>query len=377
MMNIDVFFEVESKFKKRIVKAGRTFTFLDFLKENDLLNNFENKKNTSEAQTKIEYSNAKCVFDLADAAFLNSLVFENMKLFIDLLTKLGTVQMLINNPTKLLLSVLKSSGDVNLKINHSKSFPQLNTKKIDTLNTDLDRNIVGQLSAKKTIQRKLVTQLIRKESKPLVLMFYGDPGIGKTEMAKQIALTLYGKDKIVREQMSMSAGNVSLEYFKATTHNENSFSKKLLNRQSNVILLDEFALAPSYIQSSFLQLFDEGYFVDQNFEVDLRDAIIICTSNFTSKQELNRDISPALLSRFDALVRFNNFTNAEKEFIAKKMLFSALNQTKIKRKYLQNIDAGEIEKQIMNHVKYYNNFRQIRAYIEDVIADYLVRNQLL
>ncbi|WP_260342873.1 AAA family ATPase [Leuconostoc suionicum] len=377
MMNIDVFFEVESKFKKRIVKAGRTFTFLDFLKENDLLNNFENKKNTSEAQTKIEYSNAKCVFDLADAAFLNSLVFENMKLFIDLLTKLGTVQMLINNPTKLLLSVLKSSSDVNLKINHSKSFPQLNTKKIDTLNTDLDRNIVGQLSAKKTIQRKLVTQLIRKESKPLVLMFYGDPGIGKTEMAKQIALTLYGKDKIVREQMSMSAGNVSLEYFKATTHNENSFSKKLLNRQSNVILLDEFALAPSYIQSSFLQLFDEGYFVDQNFEVDLRDAIIICTSNFTSKQELNRDISPALLSRFDALVRFNNFTNAEKEIIAKKMLFSALNQTKIKRKYLQNIDAGEIEKQIMNHVKYYNNFRQIRAYIEDVIADYLVRNQLL
>ncbi|MCT4376917.1 ATP-dependent Clp protease ATP-binding subunit [Leuconostoc suionicum] len=376
-MNIDVFFEVESKFKKRIVKAGRTFTFLDFLKENDLLNNFENKKNTSEAQTKIEYSNAKCVFDLADAAFLNSLVFENMKLFIDLLTKLGTVQMLINNPTKLLLSVLKSSSDVNLKINHSKSFPQLNTKKIDTLNTDLDRNIVGQLSAKKTIQRKLVTQLIRKESKPLVLMFYGDPGIGKTEMAKQIALTLYGKDKIVREQMSMSAGNVSLEYFKATTHNENSFSKKLLNRQSNVILLDEFALAPSYIQSSFLQLFDEGYFVDQNFEVDLRDAIIICTSNFTSKQELNRDISPALLSRFDALVRFNNFTNAEKEIIAKKMLFSALNQTKIKRKYLQNIDAGEIEKQIMNHVKYYNNFRQIRAYIEDVIADYLVRNQLL
>lgn len=377
MMNIDVFFEVESKFKKRIDKAGPTFTFLDFLKENNLLNSFENKKDTSEVQPKIEYSNAKCVFDLADATFLNSLVFENMKLFIDMLTKRGTVQMLINNPTKLLFSVLKSSSNVNLKINHTKSFPQLNTKKIDTLNTSLDKNIVGQLSAKKTIQRKLVTQLIRKESKPLVLMFYGDPGIGKTEIAKQIALTLYGKDKIVREQMSMSAGNSSLEYFKATTHSENSFSKKLLNRQSNVILLDEFALAPTYIQSSFLQLFDEGYFVDQNFEVDLRDSIIICTSNFTSKQELTRSLCPALISRFDALIRFNNFSNAEKEIIAKKMLSSSLNQTKIKSKYLQNIDAGEIEKEIMNHVKYYSNFRQIRAYIEDIIADYLVRNQLL
>ncbi|WP_260166574.1 hypothetical protein [Leuconostoc mesenteroides] len=68
---------------------------------------------------------------------------------------------------------------------------------------------------------------------------------------------------------------------------------------------------------------------------------------------------------------------AEKEIIAKKMLSSSLNQTKIKSKYLQNIDAGEIEKEIMNHVKYYSNFRQIRAYIEDIIADYLVRNQLL
>ena len=59
------------------------------------------------------------------------------------------------------------------------------------------------------------------------------------------------------------------------------------------------------------------------------------------------------------------------------MLSSSLNQTKIKSKYLQNIDAGEIEKEIMNHVKYYSNFRQIRVYIEDIIADYLVKNQLL
>ncbi len=59
------------------------------------------------------------------------------------------------------------------------------------------------------------------------------------------------------------------------------------------------------------------------------------------------------------------------------MLFSSSNQTKIKRRYLQNIDSGEIEKEIINHVKYYSNFRPIRANIEDIIADYLVRNQLL
>ncbi len=77
-------------------------------------------------------------------------------------------------------------------------------------------------------------------------MFYGEPGIGKTETAKQLSTTLYGNDNIIREQMSMVGGESSVKYFKSTNHSEDSFSKTLLNRESNVILLDEFALAPAF-----------------------------------------------------------------------------------------------------------------------------------
>lgn len=84
-------------------------------------------------------------------------------------------------------------------------------------------------------------------------MFYGNPGIGKTEAAKLLSESLYGTNKLVREQMSMAHGEHSVNYFKATGHNEDSFSKKLMNRDSNIILLDEFALAPYYIQTSFFK----------------------------------------------------------------------------------------------------------------------------
>ncbi|MCT3308401.1 hypothetical protein EFP47_01690 [Lactiplantibacillus pentosus] len=72
---------------------------------------------------------------------------------------------------------------------------------------------------------KFVVQKIRNRSKPLVLMFYGKPGIGKTEVAKQISKAIYGSSEVLREQMSMVGGANSLEYFKATGHSEDAFSK--------------------------------------------------------------------------------------------------------------------------------------------------------
>ena len=59
----------------------------------------------------------------------------------------------------------------------------------------------------------MVTQLVRTNAKPLVLMFYGEPGIGKTETVKQLSFTLYGNNNIIREQMSMVGGESSVKYF--------------------------------------------------------------------------------------------------------------------------------------------------------------------
>src|SRR5699024_8892195 len=76
----------------------------------------------------------------------------------------------------------------------------------------------------------------RNKGKPVVLMFYGESGIGKTETAKFLASMLGGS--IMRVQMSMFQSNSYLDYLSGTEHNNKSFSRDLLNRKTNIVLLD-------------------------------------------------------------------------------------------------------------------------------------------
>ncbi|WP_228465126.1 AAA family ATPase [Listeria marthii] len=180
-------------------------------------------------------------------------------------------------------------------------------------------------------------------------MFYGKQGIGKTETAKYLSKILYGNTPILREQMTMVGGETSIKYFKATSHTEDSFSKKLLNRRSNLVLLDEFALAPQFFHTSFFQMFNEGIYMDQNFNVDVKNSIIICTSNLLSIEDMENNIDVALLSRFDGFVHFSEFTLEDKEKILLKV-----------RAQLPDLP----------------NMRSIRKFMEDCISDVLM-NEIL
>ena len=74
-------------------------------------------------------------------------------------------------------------------------------------------------------------------NKPLVLLFCGKPGIGKTETAKYLAELIGGK--LFRQQFSMFQNNQFSNYLFGGNHHEKSFAKDLLGRESDVILLDE------------------------------------------------------------------------------------------------------------------------------------------
>lgn len=365
MVKFHVYYEPVSIFNSRLKDKNNYCYFDEVLYETE--NNI-----TSEIIEKVFKDKDTCVFGVGTYSRFSSLVFENIETLSKLFELAGVKMVMLHNPPKVFYKHIqqKVAGD-SLKVMHN-YFEKITEEQINKINLDLHDNIIGQERAKKRILIKLVSQLIRPSTKPLVLMLYGDPGVGKTETAKQLSTSLYGNDLIIREQMSMVGGESSVKYFKATSHSEDSFSKALLNRQSNVILFDEFALAPSFFHSAFFQMFDEGVYEDQNYRVDISNSIIICTSNFQTVSEIEKNIDLALLSRFDAFIKYEKFTDSEKQQILKKIISEILSTDNIIEEYRGKLDATDIFKKSLPSLKQLPNYRAIRKYVEDIVADVLL-----
>lgn len=372
-MKIDVYFEIENKFRKRVSQGDKSFHLNEFLRDVGLLTASTISDSTSVLDVEKYKEMDTCIIDMSDTVGLKSFVFEQMESFVKILDAYGIGKIVVNNPSKLLLSSISKFDNVTL--HKGSSFRRITDKQIQRVQNSLSKNIIGQKRAKTVIFRKLVVQKIRNRSKPLVLMFYGKPGIGKTEVAKQISKAIYGSSEVLREQMSMVGGANSLEYFKATGHSEDAFSKKLLNRKTNLILLDEFGLAPEYVQTAFFQLFDEGIYVDQNYEVNMHNSIIICTTNLMTREKIYSTLGEALVSRFDALVPFVDFSEVEKDEISHKLLEEYMKHD-LGKKYASRLDKHQVLKTLKLGIGGQNNFRDIKNLIEDVIAETLIENGL-
>ena len=365
MVRFNIFFEPVQKFNERVAKLDNYVSFneviINWTKDSTIINIIKpliDKKN--------------CIFRMDTYSLSGSLVFENIDLLIKIFNDSGTEEIYLHNPPKKFFNSLKQQVKSEFLNIEQSTFAKISEEQLKRISEDLNEKIVGQEKAKKSLLRKLVTQLVRTNAKPLVLMFYGEPGIGKTETAKQLSFTLYGNNNIIREQMSMVGGESSVKYFKSTNHSEDSFSKTLLNRESNVILLDEFALAPAFFHSTFFQMFDEGIYEDQNYKVDLRNSIIICTSNFKSRLEMEKNIDIALLSRFDGFVKFSPLSIDEKKQILKLTYSKIISSEYIDERYQEYLDEDKILACIESHLNTLPNVRAIRKYVEDVVADELL-----
>ena len=365
MVRFNIFFEPVQKFNERVAKLDNYVSF------NEVIINWT-KDSTIIDIIKPLIDKKNCIFRMDTYSLSGSLVFENINLLIKIFNDSGTEEIYLHNPPKKFFNSLKQQVKSEFLNIEQSTFAKLSEEQLKRISEDLNEKIVGQEKAKKSLLRKLVTQLVRTNAKPLVLMFYGEPGIGKTETAKQLSFTLYGNNNIIREQMSMVGGESSVKYFKSTNHSENSFSKTLLNRESNVILLDEFALAPAFFHSTFFQMFDEGIYEDQNYKVDLSNSIIICTSNFKSRLEMEKNIDIALLSRFDGFVKFSPLSIDEKKQILKLTYSKIISSEYIDERYQEYLDEDKILACIESHLNTLPNVRAIRKYVEDVVADELL-----
>lgn len=257
-------------------------------------------------------------------------------------------------------NVIKESSFVYKKLSKTMLF---------TIYEQFDTVIIGQEKVKNRLLAALYPLLKRHEKrKPIVIMFYGKSGIGKTETAKFISKIL--GQPLFRKQFSMFHSEEFQSYLFGGTHFQASFARDLLERESNVILLDEFDKPHPVFHSAFYQLFDEGVFEDKNYQLNLYNSIIICTSNYTTEEEIREHLGDPIFFRFDKFIKFDDLSvDAICRIIEVRLAEKCKHLT---RKELSIIDENYISSKLKGVAEQLKNARQIDKIIEEYISMQLV-----
>ena len=268
-----------------------------------------------------------------------------------------------------------------LSISHQirKLFPQTKTMKQDykllekealvQIHSEYDKRIKGQNEVCTKLLKALFPLTSGKRTKPVVILFYGDTGLGKTETAQLISNVL--GENLFRKQFSMFQNNQFATYLFGGAHYERSFAKELLDRESNVILLDEFDKANSTFHSAFYQLFDEGIYEDQNYHLELLRSIIICTSNYKSEDDIKNALGKAIFSRFDTVIKFADLSSLAKAEIASMQYDEKLEKHSID--YRNILETENIREKLIEFSASCSNAREIAHLIEDTFSLILLK----
>ena len=195
-------------------------------------------------------------------------------------------------------------------------------------------------------------------------LFVGPTGVGKTELAKQLALDMFGsKDAIIRLDMSEYSDRTAVSKLIGTTagyvgydDNSNTLTERVRRNPYSIILLDEIEKADPQVITLLLQVLDDGRLTDgQGNTIDFKNTVIIATSNagFGNEDLMGKDekedkdimkkiapyFRPEFLNRFNAVIEFSHLTKDDLKKIVNLML-DEVNQTLAKK----NIDLTVSDK---------------------------------
>lgn len=287
----------------------------------------------------------------------------------------------MQNPTKQIISLIENNVDKEFVRIEKHEYKNIDKDILINLHRNFNKQILFQDEVREKIE--IVFYHLMKErnkGKPVVLMFYGESGIGKTETAKFLGSMLGGS--IMRVQMSMFQSNNYLDYLSGTEHNNKSFSRDLLNRKTNIVLLDEFDKTSYPIISLFYQAFDEGVFSDLNYDVNLKDLIFICTTNYLSENNIRESLGDPMFYRFDGLIKFQKIRIEEIEPLVNQMIENQMEDLDTEEREVLN--NSEFDREILNLIKALKdnfdnltiNFRVINKIIIKTIENILVKHYL-
>lgn len=355
--------DFQSLLDQEISGCGDTVPFMELIQHyNARIRPNESGVGEAALYNKIYVDN--CIVRADDYASVLEHVLSNFVNIVTLNHDIGTL--FVHNPPRRVRESLQSAfGEM---IEYKKShYVQVTRDSLKSVFGQLQNDIQGQERCKMQLISAIYRLTTASTQKPVVLLLYGPSGVGKTESAKTISKALGGD--LLRIQFSMMQTDEAHNYIFGSEHSKSSFAKDMLARESNVILIDEFDKAHPAFYNAFYELFDEGKYVDTNYEVELGQAIFLCTCNFGSEIEIKQALGPAMFSRIGCCIGFGELTTEQKLTIIKKWYDSILSSLQDDEKEI--IRHTEILEWFQSNAARFDNIRILKTKLENAIFDRL------
>lgn len=291
--------------------------------------------------------------------------------FVNYISKYKINKVIIQNPPMEIINDLSKQFSQDKIYEYNYDYGRLDDNIIKEFKEKCNSAILGQDNAlEKVAQSLIVQQKLNEDDKPIVIMLYGPSGVGKTETGRFLTKLL--NEEMFYSQFSMFQNEGYLNYLYGNKIQMPSFAKDLLNRTSNVIFLDEFDKANRFVYSALYQMFDTGEFEDGNFHVDLKNTLIICTSNYESPQKILEHLGEPMFFRINSFIKYDYLSNETKIKLIERYYENLYKQLDGDEKCL--IDNSDIKQKYIEISSKFDNARQIKNFIRNDIARELLNN---
>lgn len=266
-------------------------------------------------------------------------------------------------------------------------------ERLKELKNRLAAKVIGQDDAVEAVSRAIRRNRAGFDdgNRPIgSFLFVGPTGVGKTELAKQLALDLFGnKDAIIRLDMSEYSDRTAVSKLIGTTagyvgydDNSHTLTERVRRNPYSIVLLDEIEKADPQVITLLLQVLDDGHLTDgQGNQVNFKNTLVIATSNAgfgygMAEGEEEPDIMdriapffrPEFLNRFNAVIEFKHLDKENLKAIVDLML-AQVNQTLAKKGI--SLEVTEAAKEFLMEAGYDKAMgaRPLRRVIESQIRD--------
>ena len=267
-------------------------------------------------------------------------------------------------------------------------------ERLKDMKSRLQAHVIGQDKAVEAVSKAIRRNRagFDEGNRPIgSFLFVGPTGVGKTELAKQLALDMFGnKDAIIRLDMSEYSDRTAVSKLIGATagyvgyeDNSNTLTERVRRNPYSIVLFDEIEKADPQVITLLLQVLDDGRLTDgQGNTVNFKNTVIIATSNAgfgygQDKDDENKvDVMdriapffrPEFLNRFNAVIEFSHLSKEDLSKIVDLMLVD-VNKTLSKKEI--DLAVSDAAKEYMTEEGYDEvmGVRPLRRVVEQQIRD--------